>query len=243
MKAFIANAEKRVTALYDRCMRFMLSFEWLQVYYHDRSTVIDKLSDKYYHLTDTQKADAITHGLANIDDIDINKVRLIATKLIRRHATRAAIVTFIATLPQNWVMWPLFVVDIVFFQKEIFLVTQELEVLYGGCLTSDYSALASTAVKMGGVALKSKVTGYIKRTLGFSLRKTIEYCARIFRTSIRAAIASAAKWAGIAAERHAIDLAINIIVYILTAAIAGAISYWLFIPMARRFERQLSNNL
>lgn len=177
----------------------------------------------------TTKARAAANGIASVAGLP---ARNIATRLIRRHAIRAALVTFVATLPQSWLMWPLFAVDIIFFQKEIFLVTQELEILYGGNVSSfDYSSLATIAVKMEGVTLKSKAIGYAKRGFGWSLRQALRYCVRIFRTSIRAIFGSTAKWAGIAAERHTIDLAINYILFFLMAAIAGAISYWLFVPI------------
>lgn len=234
----IANIKARVVNIYDRLMSFALSPEWLRVYYSDGNSFINKISDKYLHLSDDQKAQAAADGIVSVAGLPA--VRNIATRLIRRHAIRAALVTFVATLPQNWLMWPLFAVDIVFFQKEIFLVTQEIEMLYGGSVSSfDYSSLATIAVKMEGVTLKAKAIGYAKRGFGWSLRQALRYCARIFRTSIRAIFGSTVKWAGIAAERRTIDLAINYILFFLMAAIAGAISYWLFVPMARRLERKL----
>lgn len=234
----IIDLKSRVISIYDRCMSFVLSLEWLRVYYSDSNSFIDRVSDRYMHLSEEQKAKAATHGIASV--VGLTAARNVATHLIRRHALRAALVTFIATLPQNWLMWPLFAVDIIFFQKEVFLITQELEILYGGNVSSfDYSSLATIAVKMEGVTLKSKIIGYAKRGFGWTLRKGLQYGVRIFRSSLRAIFGSTAKWAGIAAERHVIDAAINYILYFLMAAIAGAISYWLFVPMARRLERKL----
>lgn len=234
----ISNLKSRAVCIYDRLMSFALSPEWLRVYYPDGSSFVNKISDKYLHLSDDQKAKAANDGIASV--AGMHAARDIATHLIHRHAIRAALVTFIATLPQNWLMWPLFAIDIIFFQKEIFLVTQELEILYGGNVSSfDYSSLATLAVKMEGVTMKSKIIGYAKRGFGWSLRQAMRYCSRIFRSSIRAIFGSTAKWAGIAAERHTIDIAINYVLFFLMAVVAGAISFWLFVPMARRLERKL----
>lgn len=95
----IANIKARVVNIYDRLMSFALSPEWLRVYYSDGNSFINKISDKYLHLSDDQKAQAAADGIVSVAGLPA--VRNIATRLIRRHAIRAALVTFVATLPKT----------------------------------------------------------------------------------------------------------------------------------------------
>lgn len=226
-------------ALYDRLMQTALGVRWLRVYYADPSDFIRQVSRKSLHLTPEQQERAAREGLVPI--IGREAAHSMAKGLIRRHALNAGIVTLLCSLPQNWVMWPLFAVDVVFFQKEVFVMTQELEFVYGRTTEGrDYSTLAALAVKLGGTQLKHKAIGWVKRGAGKGARMGLEYGVRVFRGSLMSVVRQALKWAGVVVARGTIEFIIDALLVITTSFIAGLVSYWLFVPMGGRLLGELA---
>ena len=237
----------KVMGWYHLFMKSALGQRWLMVYYKNRRSVVDTLAKHYFadlNLTEEERATASETGLARLQRIPVQRVSEVATSVIRTRAMYAGFVTFLATLPQNWVMWPMLIVDIIFFQKETFLVIQELEALYGGrAQEAGYLRLANLAVRMEGVLAKQKLVGWLKRGLYQVFSRGVRALAVAYRTMLRATVGSAAKWAGIAAERSAIETTIDYSLYFIVALVAGGVSYWLFVPMGRRLERKLKEVL
>ena len=81
-----------------------------------------------------------------------------ADRCIYHHAFMAFCMTTLCTIPDNWLMWPAIVIDIVFFQYEQFAVAQEIETIYGSKekKSFNYDMLAVSAVKMSGVMGRRK---------------------------------------------------------------------------------------
>lgn len=238
-KNAIMRLVDKVMELYDRAMKRMLEIGWLKSYYDDPAEFVLIAAKKYFKLNQEQIDRVMVSGFdAVASDEEIKRV---AKKIIHKRAFRAGVATFFCSLPQNWVMWPLLVVDIVYFQKEVFLMTQELEILYGKKEQGhDYTKLAATAVKLEGTLLRHKVAGYAKRGVGKGLRMGLEYGTKVFRGSLQVALRQLAKWSGIVASHNFINLAIDVLLYLITSAIAGFVSYWLFVPMGWRLLKQLS---
>ncbi len=233
----------KVMGLYHKCMKYALAQRWLKVYYKNRRSVVDELANRYFselNLTEEERTEAAEIGLGRLPRVSQQMVSDVATRMIRSRALFAGFVTFLATLPQNWVMWPMLLVDVIFFQKETFLVIQELEALYGGrAQESGYLRLANMAVRMEGVLAKQKLIGWLKRGFYQVVSRGMRALAAAYRTMLRATVGSAAKWAGIAAGRTAVETTIDYALYFIVALVAGGVSYWLFVPMGRRLERKL----
>lgn len=231
----------RVMDLYDGLMQKALGIGWLRAYYSDPMVFVRHVAQKYMSgttLTAEQEEQVAAEGFVPL--LGKEEVQRIAKKLTRKHAWHVGIMTFLCSLPQNWVMWPLFVVDIVYFQKEVFLLTQEMEILFGKTRTKrDYTSLAAVAVKMGGTQMKQKAVGWVKRGAGKGMRMALEYGSKVFRGSLQVLVRQALKWIGVVGARDLIDVAIDMVVYICTSFIAGMVSYWLFIPMGNRLLRDL----
>ncbi len=237
----------RVMRWYHKGMKYVLARRWLKVYYKNRRSVVDELADHYFpelKLTEDERIKASEEGFARLSRIPAERVADVATSVIRTRALCAGLVTLVATLPQNWVMWPMLLVDVIFFQKETYLVIQELETLYGGRVQEfGYLRLANLAVRMDGVFAKQKLVGWLKRGFYQVVSRGIKALAAAYRTMLRASFGQAAKWAGIAVERSAIETTIDYALYFIVALVAGGVSYWLFVPMGRRLERKLRERL
>lgn len=172
----------RVMDLYDGLMQKALGIGWLRAYYSDPMVFVRHVAQKYMSgttLTAEQEEQVAAEGFVPL--LGKEEVQRIAKKLTRKHAWHVGIMTFLCSLPQNWVMWPLFVVDIVYFQKEVFLLTQEMEILFGKTRTKrDYTSLAAVAVKMGGTQMKQKAVGWVKRGAGKGMRMALEYGSKVY---------------------------------------------------------------
>ena len=70
----------------------------------------------------------------------------------------------------------------------------------------------------------------------------LSYGSRVFRVALRSLVAQAAKWVGIRLSHNMIDVAIEMATVLATSLVAGLVSYWLFVPMARRLERLLKSD-
>lgn len=135
------------------------------------------------------------------------------------------------------------VVDIVFFQRQVFLLAQELKILYGRVDSDfDYMSLSVVSSKMEGLTNTEKLFGYAKRAVGKGVRMGLSYGSRVFRVALRSLVAQGAKWVGIRLSHNMIDVAIEMATVLATSLVAGLVSYWLFVPMARRLERLLKSD-
>lgn len=242
LPVWLDRAVNWALGLYDEFMRRSLGLPFLRTYYDEPDAYVAEVSRRHLRLSPDDLRRAQEVGLLEV--VGREPIDRIASRVIRWHALLAGLMTLLCTLPQNWVIWPLMLVDIVFFQKEIFTVTQKLEVLYArpgerASLGFDYATLAATAVKMGGTALKQKAIDMAKRGGGKGLRMAVEYGSKAGARSLRVLVAQAFKWCGVVVSRETVDLAIMALVVFVSALIAGLVSFWLFVPMARRLQRKL----
>ena len=240
-KGLVGRCLAKGLGIYDDAMRRLLSIGWLRTYYHGADELLDTALRSRLHLSPSQREAALATCVRTV--VGAKEASRLARGLTRRHAFRAMVVTTVCSLPQNWVMWPLFVVDIVFFQKEVFLMAQEQEMIYGvkTARDFDYAALASVAVKMEGTMLHHKLLGYAKRIVGKAARMAVEWGSAAFRGSLRTMLRQGVKWAGVMATREALDLTIDAVVVTLTSVMAGLVSYSLMLPMGRRLRLKLES--
>lgn len=233
--------------LYDKLMSKSLELPFLRTYYGTPDAYLDKVGPSHFHLEAEQLAQAKREGLVAV--VGEEAVRRFATTTIRRHALAALLMTFVCTLPQNWVVWPLMVVDIVFFQRQVFALTQKLRILYArpdgemARLSFDYSSLAQAASRMAGTTAAQQAAKLAKQGGSVGLRQALKLGSKLGVRSLRVLVAQAFKWCGIMASRQTIELTITVAVVTLCALIAGLVSYWLMIPMGRRLERELVEHL
>lgn len=240
-KSLVSRCVEKGMWLYDAAMRRLLAISWLRTYYHGTDELLDTALRSRLRLSPSRREAALATCVRAV--VGAKEASRLARGLTRRHALRAMVVTTVCSLPQNWVMWPLFVVDVVFFQKEVFLMAQEQEMIYGvkTARDFDYAALASVAVKMEGTMLRHKLLGYAKRIVGKAARMAVEWGSAAFRGSLRTMLRQGVKWAGVMATREALDFTIDAVVVILTSVLAGLVSYSLMLPMGRRLRLKLES--
>ena len=114
----------RGMAFYDRVMGMTLGIGVLHTYYEAAERFLAGMNRRYWDLSTDQLKDVFrTSPVAVLGEDAIDKL---VYRRLRFHALRAGCVTFLCTLPTNWSMWPLMAVDIVFFQREIFLLRKRL---------------------------------------------------------------------------------------------------------------------
>ena len=223
---------------YDQLMMWVLRLPWMRTYYGATRPLSKEAIGEMLHLTGGQVEEGLSHGFMSVAG-EREFASLVAER-VRIRAWKAALVTFLCALPQNWLMVPLMVVDIVFFQRQVFLLAQELKILYGQTDSKfNYTNLLSAYVVMKGVTFAEQLSGYLKQAVGMGLRKGLRYVLRAYRAAVRILVAQGAKWAGLNMSRGMIETAIELSVVVITSLVAGLVSYCLFVPMARRLEMQL----
>lgn len=184
--------------------------------------------------------DVAPHKACGISTIDS-----IANKSIRHHAFMTFILSFLSSLPTGWLIVPMVIFDIIQFQVHIFIITQKLLFLYKDHTSlSEYSSdttsklmLLSTTIMIG----KHRITNMLKSAIGFLSKQLIQrYGVKILtRFSIITLFRQLAKWLGITLTKEMVLDGFEMIIIFLCAVISGIISYWLFVPMARKLQRHL----
>ena len=97
--------------------------------------------------------------------------------------------------------------------------------------------LLSTTIMIG----KHRITNMLKSAIGFLSKQLIQrYGVKILtRFSIITLFRQLAKWLGITLTKEMVLDGFEMIIILLCAVISGIISYWLFVPMARKLQRHL----
>lgn len=230
-------------ALYNKAFENVLSIRAMHTYYDDPDKFIDLMNAQYFHLSEADLAQAKLTSPFLV--VGAERVTKVAHNRIRYHALHAAVATMLCALPTNWIMWPLMIVDMVYFQMQIFAISQELYILYKpkaeyAEMKFDYNTLANVAVKMQGTMLKHKVAKQAKKGVGKVGKWLIKKSVRFLRGPIQALMRQVLKWFGITMTKDIVETSINALMAIGCAMVAGLISYWLFVPMAKRLERDLT---
>ena len=103
----------------------------------------------------------------------------------------------------------------------------------------DYNTLANVAVKMQGTMLKHKVIKQAKKSVGKIGKWLIKKGVRFLRGPVQALMRQILKWFGITLTKDVVETSLNLLMALGCATVAGLISYWLFVPMAKRLENEL----
>lgn len=248
--SFFGKAKDTINAIidwgmakYDWVLENILGIRLMHTYYDDPEKFIRLISDKYLHLTDEQLTEAC--ATSPVEVVGKDKIAKVATLRIRKHGRHVLAVTAACAWPQSWIMWPIMIVDIVYFQMQVFAITQELYILYkrkdeySGDNQLNYASLANMAVKMAGTQIKHKVAKQAKKVVGQIGKGIVKRGFTIFRATLQASFRQILKWLGITVTKDMIETTLTIILSGLCALVGGLISYWLFVPMARRLEKEL----
>ena len=229
-------------ALYNKAFENVLSIRAMHTCYDDPDKFIDLMNERYFHFSEAQLAEAKESCPLQVAGGAI--VTKVARKRIHLHALHAACATMLCALPTNWIMWPLMIVDMVYFQVQIFAISQELYILYRpkaeySEMKFDYNTLANVAVKMQGTMLKHKVIKQAKKSVGKIGKWLIKKGVRFLRGPVQALMRQILKWFGITLTKDVVETSLNLLMALGCATVAGLISYWLFVPMAKRLENEL----
>ena len=223
-------------ALYDRVMELTLGIGVMHTYYEHAERFLARMNYRYWHLSVDQLKEVFrTSPVQVLGDEAVEKVM---RRRLRLHAWRAGLVTFLCTLPTNWLMWPLMVVDIVYFQRELFLFVQEVKILYksraeyGRRIRFDYQNLALFSAKL----MEPFVMRQVKNAVGMVGRAALKKGVRFARGPIRLFLRQIFKLVGVTATKELAEASIDLLVAFGCAVIAGFVSYWLFRPLARRLK-------
>jgi hypothetical protein len=246
MGEFKQKAEKcvnRALTLYDDTMELVLGARGMRTYYRRPDLFLGPMNAKFWHLEQDAFQSMLVHsspfavfGPAAVEDVVRARVHY--------HALRAAFVTFLCTLPTNWVMWPLMAVDIVFFQREVFLFSQEAVMLYKPRrdylrrrpFHFDYVTLGVFVAKV----MEPFVIRQTKTVIGVAGRFLFKRGIRFIRGPMQVAMRQGFKWCGVVVTREMVEGGIDLMVTLLCAVIAGFVSYWLFMPMLAGTRRVLA---
>lgn len=232
-----------------RCLSYLkewaLSSGWMQTYYGSTRKYTNCLKRRY-GLTEDENRRALAVGFAAVmrKKGEEWKVTLTAIGRILLRALFAAVVSLVCDLPPVNLRWfPLAVVammvDIVFFQRQVFLVIQELELLYVGRDRKDSEFEKMEAefdrLQTGG--------GKLLSWLGTLIKWVSSYVARVFRKSLRIAIVQIFRVIGVRAGGQMVDSTTTfVVVYGVSSFIAGVTSYVLFVLVAWRMRNKLYHN-
>ncbi len=223
-------------------MENALSIKGLRTYYTNPDTFTEGCAAEFLKLTpdeiETVKQSSIaeTCGMERADKL--------AKHRIHHHGLLTMLVTFLCALPDVWLSYALIVVDIIFFQMQVFVVSQELYIIY--CRKEKYSeigfdfkSLIVVAVKMEGTLIKNKVAKQAKKGVGKAAQWIVRRSSHLLRGPMQAFLRQALKWTGVTITKEMIEGGIALLLSAACALIAGFISYWMFLPMARRLQRDL----
>lgn len=245
MKKIISKIKSIVswaTNIYDKAFEHALSIKAMHTYYDDPNKFIDLMNKRYFHFSPSELAEA--QNTCPLHVAGLERVTKVAHKRIRHHAISAAGMTMICALPTNWIMWPLMVADMIYFQVQVFAISQELYILYKpkadyANMKFDYTTLATMAVKMQGTLIKHKVIKQAKKGVGKIGKWLVKRGVRMMRGPIQALMRQTLKWFGITVTKDVVETGLNLLMALGCSVVAGLISYWLFIPMANRLENEL----
>ena len=221
---------------------WVLSSGWMRTYYGSTRDYSNRLQ-KTYNLTDDEFARCMNVGFNAVmkEKGQEAKVSRTVSRQILLRALMAAAVSFVCELPPVNMQWLAVMVvatlfDIIFFQRQVFLIIQELEVLYVGRdkKDSEFEHLQKDYAKLqeGGGQLLVWVGRLLKWGLG--------YAAKIFRRYIRSVIIQAFRIFGIKVNGGLADSAtLFFVTYGVSSLIAGIASYALFVWIAWQERNKL----
>ena len=183
------------------------------------------------------------------DVMSADEISSVAKKTIVWGGLYTALATAVLTLPNNtFVALFCMGLDLVQSQLAVFVVAQKLLYIHGfdqnqleDKQTQDQISrilwiVSVVMVGRGGIrklakSAGSKVTRMLIRQ--FSIRISV-------RMVLVNMIKQIAKWCGVVATQQIINDAVDVAVAVACALVAGAFSFWIFLPLARNLNRKLS---
>lgn len=173
----------------------------------------------------------------------------IAKREVRKNILLATLVSFVTAIPTNWTMWPCILFDLLFFQVQVFLISQKMLFLYGDGKeamelqsagrkeNADRLMLVVSTIMIG----KQKVSRAAKTVAGMVGRQLVErFGSRLLsKIIIFNTLRQIAKWAGISFTKAMLLETITLLIPIICASISALVSYILIAPMAKKLHLHL----
>lgn len=231
--------------IYDVAMQKVLGLKIMHTYNKNPDDFIVKMNRRHFHLD--QEGLQRMFDTSPFEVVGREAVDRVARRRIRYHAFLAGVCTLLTMLPLSWITWPLLIVDIIYFQMQVFVVSQELYILYKRKADYDnahfnYETLAVVAVRMDGTLIKHQVSKNAKRGIGWAGRWAAGQGVKVFRVSIKNIIRQVFKWLGIGVTKNSIEMTMAYLLSFVCASIGGFISFWMFLPMGRRLRKELAGD-
>ncbi len=228
-------------ATYTNFLEWLLGISFLKTYFKTPEDCLKSTFDKKFKLTEQEINQVLDNSVEYV--VGAKKAKQVANRTIKKQAIKASIVTFLCSIPQNfYIMLPCLLIDIIYFQRQEFIVAQQLEIIYGQKNKNKkfiFSTVSKTVFNLMEGVVKDKLTRYLKSAFGKAIRTGIEHSFSIFKSTIRTFFKQILKWLGIGFTKSFLDVSLETILYLSTALVAALISYWLFIPMAKKLQRQI----
>lgn len=232
----------------DHLSRWTLSLGWMQTYYGETREYAEKKLKKRFRLTDDEIEAGLKDGFASVmrKRGEERKVTRKAIGCVLLRATMAATVSAVCDLPQfefDW--WSItlnvvaLLVDIIFFQRQIFLVIQELEILYVGRDKSEFEQFEYEARQRKQEQAET-AGDTVFQWLGWIVKNGLGYVARLFRQSLKRGAIQVMRALGLRVTNEMAETTTTVIVtYVVSSLVAGMVTYVMFVAMGWRMMAAL----
>ena len=188
-------------------------------------------------------------AVANTATVDKNLISKSCRMVILSSALMTAFITFLTTIPSAiWASVFLIIIDVVQFQLLAFAAEQKILYVYGCEDFWNNNQSTGRNIKflmwfLGKYGLPAK-TSIAESAAGFAIRKLISML--MMRSGARILIVNAIrqgiKWTGIIVAHEVLLDSFDMIVCVVCASIAGAVSFIQFGQMIRNLEKELSKS-
>lgn len=183
------------------------------------------------------------------DVVSREELQRIGKKQIVLHAVITSVITFFCTMPDNLVLFVVcFIFDVVQAQLNIYMIAQKLMYLHdckdmnegNRILHEDITNILWTisVIMIGRNSIRN-----MAKTAGSKITRTLisELSLRVsVRVSLANIIRQGLKWTGIKMTHEMLQIGINLLVNLLCCFVAGAVSYWIFYPIANNLNKKLA---
>jgi len=242
MEKALSSVAEWSTRAYDGFMQAALEPRSLRTYYRRHGAFLERMNDRHWHLS--QKDMRKVFRKSPLEVLGREKVDGAAFRVIQWHALKATAVTILCALPQSWIMWPLMIVDVIYYQHQLFKVSQELCILYlpkskWSVQKFDYKNVANLVLKIEGAFLARQS----KKAVGFVVQKLARKGARVVRGPFKNVLRQLMKWTGVSFSKDFAEKFLEMVVVAICAVVAGLITYWMFLPAAYRCKRYFLEKL
>lgn len=226
-------------ALYESAMKATLRLPFARI---ERDDYLRSSLSK--HLSEADLERAIEETPTTV--VEKSLLAELARRETRKNIRYAVMVSFLSAIPTNWAMWPAIAFDLIFFQIQVFLISQKLTFLYGtkdSVTTNEVKEKANRLMLIVSTIMigKQKISRAAKSAAGMVGKQIVErYGSRILsKFVIFNTLRQVAKWMGISFTKAMLLETINLLIPIICASISGFVSYLLIAPMAKKLHLHL----